>query len=188
MIADSGPRVLEFNTRFGDPECQALMRRMKSDLLPILLACAEGKLASITEPEWDVRSCVGVIAAAEGYPATPRKNDPIDGIEDAELVPDVVVFHAGTARSMRGDVVTSGGRVLCVTALGDDVAAARARAYEAYDQIHYDGKFCRRDIGARKKKEAPPSDDHEAESPRPRDEGRPRGAAKRPPPRRSPLS
>lgn len=151
MITDSGPKVLEFNTRFGDPECQALMRRLKSDLLPILMACADQKLASIVEPEWDPRVCIGVVAAAEGYPGPVRKNDPIDGFEAAAAVPEVVVFHASTARSVRGDVVTAGGRVLCVTALADDVTTARERAYQAFDSIHYDGKFCRRDIGARKK-------------------------------------
>jgi phosphoribosylamine--glycine ligase len=159
MITDSGPKVLEFNTRFGDPECQALMRRMKSDLLPILDATAKGKLSSIVEPEWDPRVCIGVVAAAEGYPGTPRKNDPIDGIEEASKLPDVVVFHGGTARTPRGDVVTAGGRVLCITALAADVDSARASAYAAFDKVRYDGKFARRDIGARHhKKERPPGE------------------------------
>lgn len=155
MITESGPRVLEFNVRFGDPECQAIVRRLASDLLPILRATANGKLSEITEPEWDPRTCIGVVAAAHGYPASVRKNDPIDGLEQAEAVPDVVVFHAGTARTAKGDVVTAGGRVLCITSLGDDVEAARARAYTAYDLVRYDGKFCRRDIGARRKLEIP---------------------------------
>jgi phosphoribosylamine--glycine ligase len=161
MITDSGPKVLEFNTRFGDPECQAIVRRMKSDLLPILDATAKGKLASIVEPEWDPRVCIGVVAAAEGYPGTPRKGDPIDGLEGAAAVPEVVVFHAGTARTPRGDVVTAGGRVLCVTALAADVETARASAYAAFDQVRYDGKFGRRDIGARHRRE-PGAGDAEA--------------------------
>ncbi|MBL8857277.1 MAG: phosphoribosylamine--glycine ligase [Planctomycetes bacterium] len=153
MITDSGPKVLEFNTRFGDPECQALMRRMKSDLLPILDATARGKLSDIQEPHWDPRVCVGVVAAAQGYPGNVRKNDVIDGLEDAEIVPEAVVFHAGTARSMRGEIVTAGGRVLCVTALGDDITAARKSAYDAYDRVRFEGKFCRRDIGVRRRVE-----------------------------------
>lgn len=150
MMTDAGPRVLEFNARFGDPETQAIVRRLKSDLLPILLATAEGKLESIEPPEWDERICVGVVAAAEGYPATVRKGDIIRGLEEANAVEDVVVFHAGTAKTLRGDTVTAGGRVLCVTAMGTDLEQARARAYEAYERIQYEGKFCRRDIGLRR--------------------------------------
>jgi phosphoribosylamine--glycine ligase len=150
MITDSGPKVLEFNARFGDPEVQAVVRRMKSDLLPILSAAAEGKLSSVEPPEWDARVCVGVVAAAEGYPGTVRKNDPISGLEAAAKMPDVVVFHAGTARSASGGVVTAGGRVLCVTALGADLDDARKCAYAGYDAIAFDGKFCRRDIGTRR--------------------------------------
>jgi phosphoribosylamine--glycine ligase len=149
MITEAGPRVLEFNARFGDPECQAVVRRIASDLLPILLACADGKLESIEPPEWDPRVCVGVVAAAEGYPGPVRKGDPIDGLLAAEEVPEVVVFHGGTAFSREGEVVTAGGRVLCITALGADLDEARARAYEAYDRIRWQGKFCRRDIGVR---------------------------------------
>ncbi len=158
MITDSGPKVLELNTRFGDPECQALMRRMKSDLLPILDATAKGKLESIVEPEWDPRVCIGVVAAADGYPAAPRKNDPIDGLEEAARGEDVVVFHAGTARTPQGDVVTAGGRVLCITALAGDVETARTNAYAAFDKVRYDGKFARRDIGARHRRESTPID------------------------------
>ncbi len=153
MITESGPKVLEFNVRFGDPECQAIVRRMKSDLLPILDACAKGKLSEIVEPHWDPRVCIGVVAAAHGYPNTVRKNDPIDGLAAAGRIEDVVVFHSGTARSPKGDVVTAGGRVLCITALADDVETARTRAYAAFEEVSYDGKFCRTDIGARKKGE-----------------------------------
>ncbi|MDZ4773945.1 MAG: phosphoribosylamine--glycine ligase [Planctomycetota bacterium] len=153
MITESGPKVLEFNVRFGDPECQALVRRLKSDLLPILDMCAKGKLSEITDPQWDARTCIGVVAAAHGYPGLVRKNDVIDGLASASRVEDVVVFHGGTARSAKGDVVTAGGRVLCITALADDVETARTRAYAAFDEVTYDGKFARRDIGARKRSE-----------------------------------
>jgi phosphoribosylamine--glycine ligase len=149
MITDSGPKVLEFNARFGDPEAQALVRRLKGDLLPILVATAKGELGSIEPPDWDPRVCVGVVAAADGYPAHPRKGDAIRGIEEAEKVDGAVVFHAGTERQKDGDLVTSGGRVLCVTALGAALEEARRAAYAAYDRIGYDGKFCRRDIGLR---------------------------------------
>ena len=149
MMTDGGPRVLEYNVRFGDPECQALVRRLKSDLLPILLAAAKGDLASVEPPEWDERVCVGVVAAAEGYPGTVRKGDPIEGLEEAAQVEEVVVFHAGTSSQPGGRVATSGGRVLCVTALGKDLSEARERAYRAYDKLRYAGKFCRRDIGSR---------------------------------------
>src|SRR5690606_10681806 len=135
-----GPRVLEYNTRFGDPETQAFVRRLKSDLLPILIAAADGKLGEIEAAEWDERVCVGVVAAAEGYPGVVRTGDPIDGLEAAEQVPEVVVFHGSTQRTARGDVVTAGGRVLCVTAMGQDLEEARSRAYEAYDRIHWQGK------------------------------------------------
>jgi phosphoribosylamine--glycine ligase len=148
MLTDSGPRVVEYNVRFGDPECQALMRRLKSDLVPILVAAARGELESIEPPEWDARPCVGVVAAADGYPGASRAGDVVSGLEAAARVPDVVLFHAGTAQKA-GDVVTSGGRVLCVTAIAPGMEEARGRAYEAYDAIHWDGKFCRRDIGNR---------------------------------------
>lgn len=148
MLTDSGPRVIEYNVRFGDPECQALMRRMRGDLLPVLLAAAQGRLDTIDPPEWDPRAVVGVVAASDGYPGDYRKGETIAGLDSASGVEDVVVFHAGT--KLNGpDVVTSGGRVLCVTALGEDTEDARERSYTAYDKIQWDGKFCRRDIGRR---------------------------------------
>ncbi len=155
MITESGPKVLEFNARFGDPELQAVVRRMKSDLLPILVATADGKLSSVEPPEWDPSVCVGVVAAAEGYPGDVRKGDRISGLDAASSVEDVVVFHAGTARDDAGETVTAGGRVLCVTALGSNLEQSRERAYRAYDRIGFDGKFCRRDIGTRKANRAP---------------------------------
>ena len=148
MLSDSGPRVVEYNVRFGDPECQALVRRLKSDLVPILLAAARGELESIELPQWDPRSVVGVVGAAEGYPGSVRKGDAIEGLEAAGRIDDVVVFHAGT-RLDGPDVVTAGGRVVCATALGSDLGAARATAYRALDQIRWEGKQFRRDIGAR---------------------------------------
>jgi len=149
MLADSGPRVIEYNVRFGDPECQALMRRLRGDIVPVLLATAEGRLESIEPPEWDPRSVVGVVGAAEGYPGEPRKGDVVSGIEEAERLEDVVVFQAGT-RLDGSDVVTAGGRVLCVTALGADLARARSQAYQAFERIQWDGKTYRRDIGSRR--------------------------------------
>jgi len=149
MITDSGPKVLEFNARFGDPEVQAIVRRLKGDLLPILLSTAKGELASVEPPDWDPRVCVGVVAAAAGYPGKPRAGDPISGLESADGVADAVVFHAGTRRSADGELVTSGGRVFCVTALGSTLDDAREQAYRVYDRIAFDGKFCRRDIGLR---------------------------------------
>lgn len=148
MITDQGPRVLEYNVRFGDPETQAIVRRLKSDLLPILAATAKGELSSMTPPDWDPRFCVGVVAASEGYPKSYRKGDRIRGVEEAGSGEDVTVFHAGTARSGE-KLVTSGGRVLCVTGMGDTIDDARQNAYDAYDKIEWAGKFCRRDIGTR---------------------------------------
>ena len=148
MITDSGPQVLEFNVRFGDPEMQAIARRFKSDLVPYLQAAARGDLSSVEPPHWENGSCVGVVGAAEGYPDTPRTGDPIHGLEEADAIDDVVVFHAGTKRE-EGQIVTSGGRVVCVTSLADDLEKAREAAYAGYDALKWDGKFCRRDIGTR---------------------------------------
>jgi len=154
MMTEGGPRVVEYNVRFGDPETQALVRRWKSDIVPVLLACAKGELEKISPPEWDARPSVGVVACAGGYPGDYRKGDVIDGLRQAGEVDDVVVFHAGTTEK-DGDVVTSGGRVLCVTALGDDVESARANAYEGYDKIRWEDKFARRDIGLVIREEKP---------------------------------
>ena len=153
MLTEAGPRVLEYNCRFGDPEIQAVLRRMQSDLVPYLATAARGELETLAGPEWDARTCVGVVAAARGYPGEYAKGDVVDGLEAAEALEDVVVFQAGTARR-GGEVVTAGGRVLCVTALGADVAAAREQAYAGYGRIQFDGKFCRRDIGLRQRGEA----------------------------------
>ena len=164
MLTAQGPRVLEYNVRFGDPEVQACLRRMQSDLVPYLLAAARGELETLEAPEWDPRTCVGVVAASEGYPGAYRKGDVIDGLAAAGRVEEVVVFHAGTRPALDKDgmhqVVTAGGRVLCVTALGDGLEEARERAYRAYGLIRWDGKFCRSDIGlARRGRSEEPLED-----------------------------
>jgi phosphoribosylamine--glycine ligase len=149
MITEAGPRVLEFNARFGDPETQAILRRLKSDLVPYLVAAASGELEKASPPEWTTDTCVGVVAASEGYPGSYEKGHRITGLDAAEEEEEVVVFHAGT-RLDGGVARTDGGRVLCVTALGKDKETARKRAYAGYDHIHWSGKFCRRDIGERR--------------------------------------
>ncbi len=144
MITSGGPRVLEFNVRFGDPETQPILMRLQSDLLEVCLAVRETKLEDVTL-RWDPRPAVCVVMASGGYPDEYQKGIVITGLKEAAELDDVVVFHAGTKLSDRG-VVTSGGRVLGVTAIGATVAAAKARAYEAVDRIHFEGAYCRRDI------------------------------------------
>jgi phosphoribosylamine--glycine ligase len=146
MITDAGPRVLEFNCRFGDPETQGIVRRMQSDLVPYLVATAKAKLEDERPPEWSASTCVGVVAAAQGYPGAYEKGHVIEGLGEAAEVEEAVVFHGGT-KSDHGQVLTNGGRVLCVTALGEDPAAARERAYRAFDRVRWGGKSGRRDIG-----------------------------------------
>ncbi len=147
MITDDGPQVLEFNARFGDPETQPLLARMTSDLLPVLRLTAEGRLDEAVI-EWDPRPAVCVVMASGGYPGSYEKGKVIEGLEDVKQMEDVVVFHAGTAER-DGRIVTNGGRVLGVTALGDDIRSAQARAYEAVRKIHFEGAHYRRDIAAR---------------------------------------
>ena len=147
MLTAEGPKVLEFNARFGDPETQVLLPRLKSDLLPLLEATVDGQLAGI-EPEWDERAAVCVILASQGYPEKPILGRVIEGLESGRGADDVIVFHAGTRREADGRDVTSGGRVLGVTALGATVAAARDRAYEAAAEIHFEGMQFRRDLAA----------------------------------------
>jgi phosphoribosylamine--glycine ligase len=144
MMTSGGPRVLEFNVRFGDPETQPILMRLKSDLLEVFLAVCDGRLDEVCL-QWDPRPAVCVVMASGGYPDAYAKGKVITGIAEAESLGDVVVFHAGTERQ-NGNVVTSGGRVLGVTALGRDTAAAKARAYEAVDRISFEGAYCRRDI------------------------------------------
>ncbi|MEX2217602.1 MAG: phosphoribosylamine--glycine ligase [Phycisphaerales bacterium] len=146
MLTHAGPKVLEFNVRFGDPECQAMMVRLRSDLLELLLATCEGRLGE-TEIDWEPGASCCVVLASDGYPEAPRLNAPIVGLEQAGAVEGVQVFHAGTKRTAEGEVVTAGGRVLGVTAHGADLHEARRRAYEACDRIGFEGKTYRRDIG-----------------------------------------
>jgi len=150
MIDDAGaPRVLEFNCRLGDPETQPMMVRMKSDLVDLVLRAVNGTLDQ-TEAEWDRRAALAVVLAADGYPDSPRKGDRIDGLDRAGSAshPDCKVFHAGTAIE-EGNVVVSGGRVLCVTALGESVRQAQRSAYAAIAEIRFPGMQYRTDIGHR---------------------------------------
>jgi phosphoribosylamine---glycine ligase len=144
MLTPHGPKVLEFNCRFGDPETQPLMMRLQSDLLEVMLAVAEGHLGDV-QLKWDPRPAICVIASSGGYPGKYPTGLPITGIEKADALPDVKVFHSGT--KMNGNtLVTDGGRVLGVTALGNTVAQARERAYQAMKLIHFDGMHYRTDI------------------------------------------
>jgi phosphoribosylamine--glycine ligase len=144
MITADSLRVLEFNCRFGDPETQAILPRMKSDLLPALLATIDGRIEDIPI-EWDDRIAVTVILASAGYPGKYETGKLISGLESTAKLPDVFVFHAGTKRE-QGKVLSAGGRVLAVTALGDSIKQARDRTYAAVDEIHFDGCRFRRDI------------------------------------------
>ena len=144
MVTAGGPRVLEFNVRFGDPETQPILMRLKSDLLQVMLAVCDEKLDEVTL-EWDERPAVCVVMAAGGYPGEYEKGKKITGLDEAEQIEDVVVFHAGTAEK-DGDIVTNGGRVLGVTAKGNSIADAKARAYRGVDKIKFEGAYCRRDI------------------------------------------
>lgn len=144
MITPGGPKVLEYNVRFGDPETQPLVMRLKTDLVEMFEATIDGKLDELTM-EWDTRAAVGVVISAGGYPGEYEKGKPISGLAAVARLPDVQVFHAGTAQ--KGDqVVTSGGRVLCVTALGDTIAEAKTKAYEAAELIRFEGMHYRTDI------------------------------------------
>jgi len=146
MLTTKGPQLIEYNVRFGDPECQVLMMRLDSDLLPLLLASAQGRLGG-EEARWRDETALTVVMAAKGYPGTPMKGTPIGGIIKAEQT-GAKVFHAGTAFD-DGMLVANGGRVLNVTALGASVGEAQASAYRAVDCIAWPGGFCRRDIGWR---------------------------------------
>ena len=148
MLTPEGPKVLEFNARFGDPETQVILPRLKTDLVEVMLAVAQGRLNEV-ELAWRDEWAVSVVLASAGYPGSYPKGPEISGIERAEALPGVTVYHAGTTLDERGVLRTSGGRVLNVTALGATFAQARERAYEGCDLIEFDGKMLRRDIGAR---------------------------------------
>jgi len=146
MVTADGPKLLEFNCRFGDPETQPILMRLESDLVDLVEAALEGRLAAAAA-RWDPRAAVGVVIAAGGYPEAPRKGDAIEGLGAAARLPGKV-FHAGTER--RGErIVTAGGRVLCAVGRGATVAAAQREAYALVDAIRFDGMQCRRDIGHR---------------------------------------
>ncbi len=149
MLTAEGPKLIEYNVRFGDPECEAIMPRIEGDFAELLLAVATGRLAGIAPPRLSQDTAMTVIVAAEGYPGTPRKGGTVDGIEAAERVEGVTVFHAGTARHGSGALLSAGGRVLAVTARAPTLAQARARAYRAVDAISFADGFHRRDIGWR---------------------------------------
>jgi len=149
MITPEGPRLIEFNVRFGDPECQTLMRRLKGDLAPVLLAAAKGELSAAPGLEWDDRPAVTVVYAAQGYPDEPLTGSVIRGLAEAGGVEGVEIFHAGTKQDEDGTLRAAGGRVLNVTASGDTLKQAVARAYAAVNRIDWPGGFCRRDIAWR---------------------------------------
>jgi phosphoribosylamine--glycine ligase len=150
MVTHQGPRVLEFNCRFGDPETQPLLLRLRSDLLDLLEAVVDDRLEEVVGEglEWDPRPAVCVVMASGGYPGPFERGNIIHGLEEVERLPDVKVFHAGT-RLDGENVVTDGGRVLGVTALGETLAEARQRAYEAVGRIQFRGAFYRRDIAGK---------------------------------------
>jgi phosphoribosylamine--glycine ligase len=148
MVTRDGPKLVEFNVRFGDPECQVLMLQLESDLVPYLVASATGRLASLPSPAWNGQAAVCVVLAANGYPDAPQAGSVITGAE-ADFGPDVVVFHAGTKRLPDGALVAAGGRVLNVCATGATLEDARTRAYAAIARIDWPGGFWRTDIGRR---------------------------------------
>jgi len=148
MIEDGKPKLLEYNVRFGDPECQVLMMRLRSDLLPALMAAADGELADF-DLRWHDEVALTVVMAANGYPGSYDKGSQIKGLNEAASDKDVTIFHAGTSPGENGEILAAGGRVLAVTALGKTVADAQTRAYRAVDAIDWPGGFCRRDIGWR---------------------------------------
>ncbi len=145
MLTNQGPKVLEYNVRFGDPECQPILMRLKSDLLDILEATADCRLDELPPLEWDPRPAVCVVMASEGYPGSYERGREIRGLDQAAELENVKVFHAGTINSDTG-VMTNGGRVLGVTALGDTISAAKLQAYTAVKCIRWDGAWCRKDI------------------------------------------
>jgi phosphoribosylamine---glycine ligase len=147
MITAEGPKLLEYNVRFGDPECQVLMLRLMSDLVPALLASRDGVLKTF-DLRWYPDAALTVVMAAKGYPGVYRTGSEIAGLDDAEKIEDVVIFHAGT-KTEAGRIVANGGRVLAVSALGETIAAARSRSYAAIGRIQWPDGFCRSDIGAR---------------------------------------
>lgn len=150
MVVKNEPYLIEYNARFGDPECQTLMMRLQGDILDILHACAKGELEAIKgQVSWSDQVAMCVVMAAEGYPGEYKKNTVINGINEANMIDNTVVFHAGTAKNSQNEIIATGGRVLGVTARGENIGHARRLAYEAVDQIKWPEGFCRRDIAWR---------------------------------------
>ena len=147
MLTEQGPKLVEYNARFGDPECQVLMLRMMSDLVPALIACAEGQLKNISL-RWYDDTAITVIMATKGYPGDYGKGSRIEGLDEAATTEGVEIFHAGT-KLQDGHITAYGGRVLNVCALGKNVSEARERAYAAVEKIRWAQGFCRSDIGWR---------------------------------------
>ena len=145
MLTAAGPKVLEFNVRFGDPECQPLLMRLQSDLVDLLEATVDGRLAELEPPQWDPRPSLCVVMASEGYPGAYEKGREITGLDRAAALEHVQVFHAGT-RLQDGKVVNDGGRVLGVTAIGNSISGAKLEAYRAVKEIRWPGAWCRKDI------------------------------------------
>lgn len=145
MLTAAGPKVLEFNVRFGDPECQPLLMRMQGDLVDIIEAVIDGRLGEVEPPGWDERPSICVVMASEGYPGDYEKGRQISGLERAAELSDVKVFHAGT-QEINGRVINNGGRVLGVTAIGNSISAAKLQAYKAVKEIRWQGAWCRKDI------------------------------------------
>ncbi len=148
MLTEDGPKLIEFNVRFGDPECQVLMLRLQSDLLPALLAARDGELAHF-DLRWHNEAAVAIVLAASGYPDTPQPAGELRGLNEAAALPGVEIFHAATERDSQARLCPTGGRVLTVCGTGPDLRAARDRAYAAVDRISWPEGFCRRDIGWR---------------------------------------
>ena len=148
MITEDGPKLIEYNARFGDPETQVLLMRLKTDLLPALIACADGTLDQINL-DWDRSAAICVVMAANGYPAEYKKGTSIKGLQKAGKIEGTQIFHAGTLLNQQGDLIANGGRVLGITSLGEDLTMAQKRAYAAVDLIDWTDGFCRRDIGWR---------------------------------------
>jgi phosphoribosylamine--glycine ligase len=153
MMTARGPQVLEFNARFGDPESQAILMRLESDLVEALVACTEGRLAE-TELRWSPGAAACVVASSSGYPGSYKTGLPITGLDKAAQIPGVQVFHSGTSQA-NGQILTAGGRVLGVTAVAPSLEEALALDYEALKLIHFDGMYYRRDIGHRALKKKP---------------------------------
>ncbi len=150
MVVDGEPKLIEYNARFGDPECQTLIMRLQGDLLEILLAGAQGRLGDIKgQVSWSEDVAMCVVMAAKGYPGSYEKNTPIKGLSEAAQVENTMVFHAGTAKNDKGELVSVGGRVLGITATGDNIGHARRLAYEAVERVDWPEGFCRHDIGWR---------------------------------------